>query len=62
MNDASRDTIQNVEKKLNTTDGFLDEMEGDLGKVFGKKGLNYQRTKTTKLVIPTKPKSILMGL
>jgi putative component of membrane protein insertase Oxa1/YidC/SpoIIIJ protein YidD len=46
MNEASRDTIQNVEKKLSVTGGFLNELEGDLGKVFGAKGLNYQRVKT----------------
>ena len=41
MNLASRDTIRTVENKLNTADSYLQNLEGDLGKLFETKGLNY---------------------
>jgi hypothetical protein len=42
---------------------YLNLLEGDLGKLFSAKGLNYQRAKTSKVVIPTKQnKSALIGI
>ena len=52
MNQASKDTIKNVDKKLSTTDSYLYALEGDLGKLFESKGLNYHQIKSQKLVMP----------
>ena len=52
MNQASKDTIRNVDKKLTSADSYLNTLEGDLGKLFNSKGLNYHQIKTQKLVMP----------